>query len=337
MRTSAGRRVLASLVAVTALTSVAGCSSRADLLGLTANNQVSATVPPLTTAQAGAITRRTLAHAQQADASRSTSAARTAFIGVALRTASASYAVREIVDPAGVDLGAVLAPAAAPSRVIVTTGRSYPRSFVALSRPTGSSTDEVALLMTPNVHTPYRIASRARLLPGAAVPPTAASAQGATTLPDDAPGLIATPTEAVRDLARLLQTGASAGTEFAPHPVVASVRANAVGQARSVAKIATFTQRHAATDDPIQALRTTDGGALVLATIERTDDFTVKKGAGYIQAPAAYQALAGGLTKITRQASVKTLQVVVIVLPAEGAGPARLVAFSELPFTVRAS
>ena len=337
MRSPIGRLILAGLVAVTGLTSVAGCSSRADLLGLRANNAVSTAAPALTPAQAGTISRRALASAQQADATRSASAARSAFTGVALRTASASYAVSQVVDPVSDDLGAVLAPAAPPSRIIVTSGTSYPRSLVALSRPGGSSTDEVALLISPNARTPYRIASRARLLPGVTLPLTAASTRGAASLPDDAPGLGATPADAVRDLARLLQTGASGGTDFAPDPVVTSVRANATGQARGVAKIATFTQRHAVTDDPIQVLRTADGGALVLAAIERTDDFRVKKGAGYIKAPAAYQALAGGLTKITRQATVTTLQVVVIVLPARGRGPARLVGFSELPFTVRAT
>ena len=337
MRTPAGRLLLAGLVAVTGLASVAGCSSRAELLGLAANDRVSTGAVTLSPAHAEAITRRALTFAQQADASRSASAARTAFTGLALRTAAASYAVGQVVDPGNADSGVVLAPPPPPSRLILTSGTSYPRSFVALSRPAGSSTDEVALLVSPDARTPYRIASRARLLPGAKVPSTGPSEHRAQTLADDAPGLVATPAEAVRDYAKLLQTGVSSGTTFAPDSLVAGVRANATGQARGVAKIATFTQRHVVTDDPIQVLRTADGGALVLAAIERTDDFAVKKGAGYLTPPAAYKALAGGLAKITRQATVTTVQVVVIVLPATGRGAARLVAAAELPFTIKAS
>ena len=149
--------------------------------------------------------------------------------------------------------------------------------------------------------------------------------------------VVATPARALGDYARLLQTGVSGGTSFTPDSLVAGVRANATGQARGVAKIATFTQRHAVTDDPVQVLRTEDGGALVLAAIERTDDFRVKPGAGYLKPPAAYQALAGGLAKITRRATVTTVQVVVIMLPPKGQGPARLVAAAELPFTIKAT
>lgn len=313
-----------------------GCTSRAQLLGLTANEQVSAGAA-LTPAQADGIARRALARAHQADVSRSMAAARTAFVGVALRTAAASYAVNRVLDPASDDAGAVLAPFAAPSRIVVTSGGRYPRTFLALSRPQGAATDEIAVLSTKDVRTPYRVAGRAQLLPGAEVPATAPGGQGAAILPDDAPGLAATPADVVRDYATVLQTGASRSTRFASNPVTVSVRANAEGQARGVFRIAAFTQRHRPTADPVQALRTADGGALVMGAIERTDDFTVKKGAGYLAPPAAYKALAGGIAKITREAQVTTVQMVVFAVPPPGKGPVRLIAFSELPFSVRAT
>lgn len=337
MRTSGRRRMLAGLVAATLVTSVSGCVSRAQLLGLQSNVQVSTTTPALTQDQAAAVTGRALARAQQADSSRSAWAARTAFTGVALRTAAAAYAVNQVVDPTSDDAGAALAPAPPPTRVILTSDPGYPRSFLALSRPPGATTEELAVLTTDDARIPYRVASRARLLPGASVPATAANSRGAQPLADDEPGLVATPADAVRDYATLLATGSSGGTRFADDRVTVSVRDNAAGQARGVAKVATFGQRHRPTRDPIVALRTADGSALVIAAIERTDEFQVKKGAGYLAPPAAYKALAGGIAKITKQATVTTVQVVVLTLPPAGKGPARLIGFAELPFTVQAT
>lgn len=326
---------MVGLLAVAAVTSLTGCG-RADVLGLRSNTQVSANAPAVTALQARAITSRALARAHQADTSRTGAAARTAFTGLALRTAAAAYAVDRVIDPASDDAGAALAPSAAPSRVIVPRETGYPRALVALSRPAGSSTDEIAVLSTPDARTPYRLASRALLLPGAEVPATASAGQGAPTLADDEPGLAATPTDAMRDYARLLQTGSSPSTRFAANPVTDGVRANAVGQSRGVTKIALFTQRHQVTDDQVLAWRTLDGGALVVAAIERTDDFVVKKGAGYLAPPAAYKALAGGIAKITSRATVTTMQVVVLAVPPRGKGDVRLIAFSEVPFTIRA-
>ena len=325
-------QVLATALVVAA--ACGGCTSRAELLGLTPNEQVSSAGSVLSAPRAEVIGEQALARAHQADVGRTGLAARAAFTGIALRTATATYAVDAVLEPSK-DAAALRAPAGRPSRVLLRAGAAYPRSFLTLSRPAGSATDEVGLLSSPDARTPYRVASRALLLPGAQVPAT--SVTGAVSLPPDQTGLVATPERVVRDYAAVLQTGRSGGTDIADNAVTDGVRANAAGQARGVAKVATFSQRHAPTDDPIEVLQTSDGGALVIGAITRTDDLTVRKGAGYLAPPAAYRALAGGLARITRAARVSTVQVVVFTVPPRGGGAVRLIAFSELPFTIRAT
>lgn len=324
-------RALAAVVAVVVLAS--GCGSRADLLGLRANERPVAGVAALTTAQASAIAGRALALAHESDTTRSMQDARAAFTGPALRTAAAAYAVDRALDPATNQGAAALAPVAPASRIVLTAGTVYPRSFLALSRPPGAATDELAVLTARDARTPYRVASRVRLLPRAQLPATAAAAP---VLSARVGGLVATPAAAVRDYAALLQSGADTATTFATSPVTAGVRANAAAQARSVAKVATFTQRHRATRDPVVVVRTSDGGALVVAAIERLDVLVVRKGAGFLAPPGSYRALAGGLRKITRSAQVTTVQVVVLAVPRTGGGPVRLIAFSELPLRIKA-
>ncbi len=189
------------------------------------------------------------------------------------------------------------------------------------------------MLTARDARTPYRVASRALLLPRAVLPATASAAP---VLSDQVGGLVATPAAAVRDYAAVLQSGANTATTFATSPVTAGVRANAAAQARSVAKVATFTQRHRATSDPVVVVRTSDGGALVVAAIERVDVLLVRKGAGFLAPPGSYRALAGGLRRITRSAQVTTVQLVVLAVPRTGGGPVRLIAFSELPLRIKA-
>jgi hypothetical protein len=156
-------------------------------------------------------------------------------------------------------------------------------------------------------------------------------------LPDDVAGLVATPRQVVTDLAALLQTGKGAGTPFEASTVVKEVRAKAAAQARDVKKVAKFTQRHTARRDGTTVIRTADGGALVFAAMDRVDLFTVRKGAGVITPPPAYRALASGLKKITKSATVTTVETVVLVVPPRGQGSVRVIGFSEVPVAVKGS
>jgi hypothetical protein len=198
------------------------------------------------------------------------------------------------------------------------------------------STRELAVLLSGGVLDPYRVESRVRLLPAASLPDMAPS--GAAVISSNAPagGLEAAPAAALADYATLLQTGKSGGTTFAADPVVVSVRDNAKQQAKQVAKIASFRQTHAVTKDPVRVIATRDGGALVVGALARVDTFTVKKGKGHLAPPAAYKALAGGITKITKSARVTTVEVVALVIPPAGRGDVRVIGFTELPESVQA-
>lgn len=328
------RRALGVAAAVAVVT-LSACSPAQTLLGLHENTAVLSNSPAVTPGQASAIATRAITQAQRADALRTPAAAQSAYTGLALTIAPARYVVEKVIDPA--EPGGALAPVAQPSRVVVTAGRSFPRTVVAVWQPDGARTREAVLMKSTGVRTPFRVATRVGLLPGEVLPPTPANTRGASVLADDVGGLVATPRQAVADLAALLQTGTSPGTPFASSVVVSEVRSKAAAQARDVTKVATFTQRHTARDDGTTVIRTADGGAVVFAAINRTDLFTVRKGAGVITPPPAYRALAAGLKTITRSATVTTVETVVLVVPARGHGSVRVIGFSEVPIAVKGS
>jgi hypothetical protein len=316
---------------------LAACSPTETLLGVRSNTSVISAEPVLTTAQAAEIAVRALGQAQRADARRTEDSAAAAYTGLALRVAVPSYVVQKVIDRDGNPSGQALGRVPTPTRIIVTAGRGFPRSLVAVWTPVGGVTPQLAVLTSDRVSAPYRVSARTTLVPGATLPATPSNARGASVLSPTVPGLVATPKNAVKDLAALMQTGRSGKTRFARSQVVSDVRTNAAGQAKDVAKVATFRQRHVVDPEAPRTIRTADGGALVVAAIVRTDTFSVRDGAGSITPPPAYRALAKGVKKITESATVTTVQVVAVVLPVAGQGKARLVGFTETPVAVKAS
>jgi hypothetical protein len=315
---------------------LSACSPASDVLGLQPNTSVLSNSPALTPAQASGVAERALTQAETADAARDPALASSAFSEVALSVAAPGYVVEKVLDPRA-DSGQVLRSAVTPTRLVVTSGRSFPRTLLAVWTPDGSPTAQIAVLRSASVTTPFTVAERADLVAGAVLPATAPNTRGAASLSLDEPGLVATPRAALADLAALLTTGRSSGTSFATSRVVTDVRANAAEQAKGVAGVASFSQEHTPAAGAPQVVRTADGGAIVIGAIDRVDQFTVTAGAGSITPPAAYSALAQGLKKITRAATVRTVQVVVLVVPPAGGGDVRVVGFTEVPVQVSAS
>lgn len=329
------RRLVLALAAAAAV--LTACSPADTLLGLQPNTAVLSNSPAITAGQASSIATRAITQAQRADALRTKEAATTAYTGLALTVAPARYVVEQVIDPSKNTSGGALAAVPQPSRVVVTAGRSFPRTVLAVWQPEGSSTREAVIMGSPDVRTPFRVAMRVELLPGQVLPPTAPNTRGASVLGPDVGGLVATPRQVVDDLATLLTTGRSGGTAFASSVVVSEVRAKAAAQAKDVAKVAVFSQKHTAREDGLNVIRTADGGALVFAAINRQDLFVVRKGAGVITPPPAYRALGSGLKSITRSAAVTTVQSVVLVVPPQGKGAVRVIGFSEVPVAVKGS
>lgn len=312
------------------------CSPAEDVLGLRPNTGAPAARPVLRPEQAVAVAERALVRADLADTLRTSQAAREAYTGLALRLAAPTYAVQRALGAGQAGSGAALRPQRAPSRVVVTSGQGWPRSLLAVDPADRGTPPRLSVLRSPDVRTPYRVAARVDLLPGAALPATVPADRGADLLPADVPGLVATPRRAIADYARLLQTGRSGETSFAPDAVSGSVRDRAREQAAGVAAVAGFSQEHRPQPSPVVALRTADGGALVVGAVDRVDRFRVRPGAGTITPRQAYTAI-GGLPTIRQRADVTTVQVLALVLPPAGRGPARVVGFTEQPVAVSAT
>ena len=183
-------------------------------------------------------------------------------------------------------------------------------------KPEGATTQQVAVLDSPDVRSPFQVSARVDLLPGVGLPATAPNTRGASMLRRGRRG-------AGRDADRrrsptspsCCRPASAQQTPFAASTVVTDVRKKAAAQAKSVKAVAVFGRPTSRRRTACGSFRTADGGAIVVAAIDRLDRFTVRKGAGVINPPPAYRALGGGMKKITKVATVQTVQMVVLVRP----------------------
>lgn len=224
---------------------------------------------------------------------------------LASSTTAETKARRELVD-------------AAPSVLTVSRGASYPRTIVAQSRYEQSDLPVLLLLVTPDARTPYRIAASVGMLLGTRVPAFDPLASGSADLaPGDTAdgGRYATLLDGyAASLAYPAPTkpaaGVAAGDGFA-----SAVRGNAAVQAKAVSALGTFRQVHDVRT-VVGGLHTAGGGgALVFATLDRSDTILVRSGT--LRLPSSFTTLSG-LTSVSSEADLTTLEVVALVVPSTG-------------------
>jgi len=106
------------------------------------------------------------------------------------------------------------------------------------------------------------------------------------------------------------------------------VRGKAAGTAKAVAGQARFSQVHKVVPTSVYAVRQANGDALVFGVLERVDTFAVKRGQAVNTSANKEFVLLTGKKRITRRATITTLDFVVFVVP-RSSGRATLVAASE--------
>ncbi len=323
------RAIALFVVSTVGLASVSGCAVVDGVLGIREAPKANAASAALTVDQTKRILTRAFTAAQQAETTTGAAARaaqETAYTGEGLRAANARVRLAP-VQPAMAD-PPVLAPPQ-PGPLAISRGFGYPRVIVAQTVTSKGSLPILHLLTSPDAATPYRISVSATMLPDSTVKRFDALSQG-SPLVTDGTGLAVAPSALMNAYAAGMAFPAkeAANPPFAADPFVAQVRAGAAGVAKAVAAQATFSQVHVVVPNSVYAVRQASGDALVFGVIERTDSFAVKSGQAVNTVANKEFVLLSGKTKVTKVASITTLEFVVFAVP-RSSGQATLVAASE--------
>ena len=323
------RAIALSIVAVISSSAVAGCGAARAALGIHEPPKANPASAPLTVEQARRILSRDFTAAQQAESTTGApaqAALRTAYTGEALRAAKARVKLAAIQPTAG-DSPLLTPPQ--PRLLAVSRGFGYPRFMVAQTVAAKGSLPILYLLTSPDAATPYRISASATMLLSSSVGAFDPLSQG-SPLVTDGTGIAVGGAALLKAYAEGMAFPAKAVTNppFAADPFSSQVRATAVAVSKEVAAQASFSQVHKVVANSVYAVRQVNGDALVFGVLERTDSVAVKSGQAVNTVANKAFVLLSGKQKVTRSASITTVELVVFSVPRE-TGKATLVAASE--------
>lgn len=220
-----------------------------------------------------------------------------------------------------------------PATVLgLSQGPQFPRFILATSPDARSGRQYLDVLVSSSVTQPYQLENRVPMLPGAALPSLGVLEDGTALLAvDDGTGLVLAPGAAVEAYVASLRT-----PDPVSHDAVDSSDAYATAikraqttQAESLGSLASLSQAHGVVPESVRAFRLMDGGAVVLARVNRTDSVVAGANTQELKVPEALQRFTGTATA-TKSITINAIQVMALLVPAEGQGKVTLLGASEL-------
>lgn len=234
--------------------------------------------------------------------------------GMALDMRAANYKIRskdaKQAAPEPVNSSTLLAR-------VVTTASTWPRSAMAVTRGANNSLPQLLTLVQASARENYKLVQATPLLPGQTFPTV--DKEGSAALPlDSATGLLMSPKDAVAALSdRLTKADSKWKASFKESVYITSALDTQANVAKE-AKDASYVFSHTANNDSTLAMRTSDGGAMVVVGYTFGINATSKADATLtIGADAAV--LAGG-TQTTKGFVLSYAEPIVMVIPPAGAG-----------------
>ncbi len=265
-----------------------------------------------------------------------------AALGRAFPAANPRLLGARVVGPASRELSARLTVAAArkltltapgplaPRRLVLPASSGWPRWFLAAGTLPGEPTPVIRVLRSVSPRDPYGLWGDLSLLPGASLPDFASPQTGTPLVdPDDGKGLAAAPSAVVADYAKALMAGTADAGGFAPDQFRQQVAGQTAADRRTLGAqgIAVVDNTHRPSSDGIVALRTQDGGALVVAALEQLYQVRVSPGQGLVKLDADLAALAG-VPQIGRRLRRTSIEALAFLVPPAG-GKVSVIAASK--------
>lgn len=311
-------RPLAALASLATATVLAGCAQLPVPSAPADSGREPLVVQP---AQAGRVVAAATAvldaGADPATADPAALAARVSGPELALRTAAHTIAAAGATpaDTGGADdLEAITS--------ILPREGGFPRWFATVTAPGADQAPSLVVLRTSDARSPYTVWATPTLLPGASLPTLAAPADGvAAVAPDEDTNLPATPADLAAHYGDVLTNGTTSAYagEFAPDAYRSGVESATAAEVASLqAAGGTFTQERSVLPDGVLAVRTRDGGALVVAAYTWSTTSAGPAGGRAGKLEPALAALAGSQEAL--KATVTRQEVVVFSVPPGASG-----------------
>lgn len=216
-------------------------------------------------------------------------------------------------------------------RLVLPAAGTWPRWFLAAGQVTGQPTPVLRVLRSLSAREPFGLWGELSLLPGASLPALASPESGTPVLPPDAPGLVMAPQDVATRYAKALTatTPGAPAQGFALDQFREQVAGQLAADRRTLGRIADVDTLHRASADGSIALRTADGGALVVTVLEQLYRVRVRRpGRGNVTLDTDLAALAG-VPRVGRSLQRTSVELLAFTVPPAGGGSVALVAAAK--------
>lgn len=200
---------------------------------------------------------------------------------------------------------------------IVPTMSAWPRYYLSVTRADEAAVPHLLVMTQAGPRDPYQLTTYATLLPGVTLPPTPPATEGVETLaPDEQGDLVAAPADAVAQYADVLATGSASefASAFDPDAFTTQVLAEQGAERAAVSAFYTYAITQVPREDAVWAVRTEDGGAIVIGVIDSVRTFTVTAPGARLPLPTDLAVLAGR-PEAADSAAVSSVEVVAFAVP----------------------
>ncbi|NIZ92501.1 hypothetical protein [Kineococcus rubinsiae] len=249
---------------------------------------------------------------------------------------AAAFAIRAAgAQPAGTGAADELAPLTS----MLPRQEAWPRFFFTVTEPGADQKPSLVVLRSESAREPYRVWGTPSLLPGVSLPPTDAPAAGVDVVAaGETTNLVAAPQAVAEHYADVLTKGGASefAGQFADDAYRGEVAASTAAQTAALTGAGgTLTQTHTFEPGTVLAVRTRDGGALVVAALRWESTSKGPAGGRPGTLDPVLAALAGRQQATT--ATVVREEVVAFAVPPTDGGPVRVLAAESGPVSVTAA
>jgi hypothetical protein len=228
-----------------------------------------------------------------------------------------------------------------PQQLILPSDQGWPRSSFAITKqPKDGSTPVLAAFEQASAREQYKLWSYVRLVPGVTMPQFAEEGLGSAAVPADDTSLKVAPEAVAQQYASVLNVGdrsKHAGSFPDDDYLRQRLRQSGRDQVAEIEKKdgeGSFKVEFEPTEDPVKAVRTVDGGAMVLVALQSQE--TLRAEEGWKLAPGSPSAKAlWGDAEGTDVMEVSYRDTIALyVPPADSAGQVSLLGFHRVAFAV---
>lgn len=226
-------------------------------------------------------------------------------------------------------------------QVILPSDQEWPRSSFAITvQPKDLTTPVLMAFDQATARDQYKLWGWVRLLPGVTMPQFAEAELGSPAVPADDTSLKATPTDAIKQYASVLTVDKDSkyAGNFADDDLREFFRDYSKLQVDAINKEkcgGDFKVAYEPTKDPVKAVRTADGGALVMAAMISKETITAKEEGCEIGPPTKTTQALWGDASVSNVVEVNYRDMVAMyVPPKESDDQISLVGYEHVPSSV---